>query len=80
MQAEKGETSTDLVPGCERMDQAGHCWCITTGYRSGKMTQNHQSHSSAGSANLIRERERERERERGREREIERDIQYNTIM
>ena len=24
-QAEKGQTSNDLVPGCERMDQAGHC-------------------------------------------------------
>ena len=34
-QAEKGQTSNDLVPGFERMDQAGHCWCITTGDRSG---------------------------------------------
>ena len=46
-QAEKGQTSNDLVPGFERMDQAGHCWCITTGDRSGKMAKNHQSHSSA---------------------------------
>ena len=49
-QAEKGQTSNDLVPGFERMDQAGHCWCITTGGRSGKMAKNHQSHSSADSA------------------------------
>ena len=49
-QAEKGQTSNDLVPGFERMDQAGHCWCITTGDRSGKMAKNHQSHSSADSA------------------------------
>ena len=48
--AEKGQTSNDLVPGFERMDQAGHCWCITTGDRSGKMAKNHQSHSSADSA------------------------------
>ena len=49
-QAEKGQTSNDLVPGFERVDQAGHCWCITTGDRSGKMAKNHQSHSSADSA------------------------------
>ena len=49
-QAEKGQTSNDLVPRFERMDQAGHCWCITTGDRSGKMAKNHQSHSSADSA------------------------------
>ena len=49
-QAEEGHTSNDLVPAFERMDQAGHCWCITTGDRSGKMTTNHQSHSSADSA------------------------------
>ena len=49
-QAEKGQTSNDLVPGFERVDQAGHCWCITTGDRSGKMAKNHQSHSSANSA------------------------------
>ena len=49
-QAEKGQTSNDLVPGFERLDQAGHCWCITTGDRSGKMAKNHQSHSSADSA------------------------------
>ena len=49
-QAEKGQTSNDLVPGFERMDKAGHCWCITTGDRSGKMAKNHQSHSSADSA------------------------------
>ena len=49
-QAEKGQTSNDLVPGFERMDQAGHdCWCITTGDRSGKMAKNHQSHRSADS-------------------------------
>ena len=45
--AKKGQTSNDLVPGFERMDQAGHCWCITTGDRSGKMAKNQQSHSSA---------------------------------
>ena len=44
-QAEKGQTSNDLVPGFERMDQTGHCWCITTGDRLGKMMKN-QSHSS----------------------------------
>ena len=50
-QAEKGHTSNDLVPGFERMDKAaGHCWCITTGDRSGKMAKNHQSHSSVDSA------------------------------
>ena len=49
-QAEKGQTSNDLVPGFERVDQAGHCWCFTTGDRSGKMATNHQSHSSADSA------------------------------
>ena len=49
-QAEKGQTSNDLVPGFERMDQAGHCCCITTGDRSGKMARNHQCHSSADSA------------------------------
>ena len=50
-QAEKGQTSNDLVPGFERMDQAGHCCSITTGDRSGKMAINpHQSHSSADSA------------------------------
>ena len=59
-QAEKGQTSNDLVPGFERVDQAGHCWCITTGDRSGKMAKNHQSHSSADSATRL-ERERERE-------------------
>ena len=46
-QAEKGKTSNDLVPGFERMDQVGHCCCITTGDRSGKIARNHQSHSSA---------------------------------
>ena len=46
----KGQTSNDLFPGFERMDQAGHCWCNTTGDRSGKMAKNHQSHSSAVSA------------------------------
>ena len=49
-QAEKGQTSNDLVPGFERVDQAGHCLCITTGDRSGKMAKNHQSHNSADSA------------------------------
>ena len=38
-------------PGVERMDEAGHCWCITTGERSGNVAKNHQSHSSADSAN-----------------------------
>ena len=42
-QAEKGQTSNDLVPGFERMDQTGHCCRITTGDRSGKMAKNHQS-------------------------------------
>ena len=36
-QAEKGQTSNDLVPGFDGMDQAGHCCCITTGGRSGEM-------------------------------------------
>ena len=49
-QAEKGQTNNGLVPGFERMDQAEHCCCITTGDRSGKMARNHQSHSSADSA------------------------------
>ena len=49
-QAEKGQTSNNLVPGFERMDQAGHYWCIPTGDRSGKMAKNRQSHSSADSA------------------------------
>ena len=49
-QAEKGQTSNDLVLGFERIDQAGHCWCITTGDRSGKMAKNNQSHSSADNA------------------------------
>ena len=49
-QAEKRQTSNNLVPGFERMDQALHCWCITTGDRSGKMAKYHQSHSSADSA------------------------------
>ena len=49
-QAEKLQTSNDLVPGFERIDEAGHCFCITTGERSGKMSTNHQSHSSADSA------------------------------
>ena len=48
-QAKKGQTSNDLVPGFERMDQAGHGCCITTGDRSGKMARNHQSHRSADS-------------------------------
>ena len=51
-QAEKGQTSNNLVPGFEKMDQAGHCWCITTGDRSGKMAKNHQSHSSKTILNL----------------------------
>ena len=38
-QAEKGQTNDDLVPGFERMDEAGHCCCITTGERSGKMAK-----------------------------------------
>ena len=49
-QAEKGQNSNDLVPGFERMDQAGHGCCVTTGDRSGKMAKNHQRHSSADSA------------------------------
>ena len=49
-QAEKGQTSNDLVPGFESMDQAGHCCCIATGDRSGKMAKKHQSHNSADSA------------------------------
>ena len=49
-QAEKGQTNNDLVPRFERMDQAGHFWCITTGDRSGKMAKVHQSHSSVDSA------------------------------
>ena len=52
-QAEKGQTCKDLVPGFERMDQAEHCCCITTGDRSGKMAINHQSHSSADSATSL---------------------------
>ena len=45
--AEKGQTSNDLVPGFERMDQAGHCCCITTGERSGKMATNHHKVTAA---------------------------------
>ena len=33
-QAEKRQIRNDLVPGFGRMDQAGHCWCITIGDRS----------------------------------------------
>ena len=47
--AEKGQTS-NIFPGFERMDQAEHCWCITTGDRSGKMAKDHQSRNSADSA------------------------------
>ena len=36
----RGQTSIDLVPGFERIDQAGHCWCITTGDRLGKKAKN----------------------------------------
>ena len=46
-QAEKGQTSNDLVPGFERMDQAGHCWCITTGDQSGNMAKNHHKGTAA---------------------------------
>ena len=38
-QAEKGQTTNDLVPSFERTDQTGHCWYITTGDRSGKMAK-----------------------------------------
>ena len=38
-QVEKGQTSNNLVPRFERMDQAGHCCCITTGDRLGKMAK-----------------------------------------
>ena len=48
-QAEKGQTNNGLVLGCERMYKAGHCCCITTSDRSGKMARNHQSHSRADS-------------------------------
>ena len=60
-QAEKGQTSHDLVPGFERMDQDGHCWCITICDRSGNMAKIRQSHSSADSATRL-ETQRERER------------------
>ena len=43
-QAEKGQTSNGLDPGFDRMNQAGHCCCITTGDRSGKMARNHRAH------------------------------------
>ena len=46
-QAEKGQTTNDLVPGFERMDQSGHFWCITTGDRSGKMAKNHLNVTAA---------------------------------
>ena len=46
-QAEKEQTSNDLVPGFERMDQAGHCWRITTGDQSGKMAKNHHKVTAA---------------------------------
>ena len=61
-----GEGTDQQRPGSmifKRMDQAGHCRCIATGDRLGKMAKTHQSHSSAS------EREREGGRERGRERE-----------
>ena len=52
-QAEKGQTSNNLVPGFERMDQAGHCCCITTGKDGEK-----SSSKSQCSAQIERERER----------------------
>ena len=58
------------------MVQVGHCWCITTGDRSGKMAKNHLKFTAAQIEppdKKEREREREREIEREREREIERE-------
>ena len=46
----QGKMEGKQRPGFERMDEAGHCWCITTGERSGNVVKNHQSHSSADSA------------------------------
>ena len=43
----QGKMEGKQRPGFERMDEAGHCWCITTGERSGNVVKNHQSHSSA---------------------------------
>ena len=62
-QAEKGQTSNHLVPGFERMDQAGHGCCVTASDRSGKMAKKHQSQQRR-LRHLTREKERERERER----------------
>ena len=50
MQGKMRQTSNDPAPGFDRNYQAGHCCCITTGDRSGKMVKNHQSRSSADSA------------------------------
>ena len=47
---EEGNERVRDCTGFERVDQAGHCWCITTGDRSGKMAKNHKSHSSEDSA------------------------------
>ena len=47
-QMTKGQTCKDLVPGCKRMDTAGHGGCIRTGKPSGKMAGKY--HSSADSA------------------------------
>ena len=55
-QVEKEQTSKDLVPGFERMDQDGQCLCITTGDRSGNMAKNHQSNSIAHMGHVTRER------------------------
>ena len=60
-QAEKGQTSNDLVQGFERMDQAGHGCCVTASDRSGKMAKKHQSQQRR-LRHLTRERERDRER------------------
>ena len=55
-QSEKGQTSSDLVPGFERMDQAGHCCCTDHNWRTiGKDGENNWRE--------------ERGREGGRERE-----------
>ena len=41
-QAEKRQTSNDLVPGFERMDQAGHRCCITTDGKDGEKSSKSQ--------------------------------------
>ena len=49
----RGRPATTWFQDLKDLDQAGHCGCITTGDRSGKMAKNHQSHSSADSTTWL---------------------------